>query len=160
MFYSGAKEAFSAEGWRYGECPRCSVAGAWSSVGGFGLLAIGRRRVGNISTVGDRGWLYWDNVHGLLPLGANIVIFECIVHKAINPVCNTCITNAGLLPVVEKRKGSFFSVRKWRTEKGNGKFLAEWFHISPWEVPNFRNFLVNILAQRGSGFWSNILDLD
>ena len=139
-----------------------SLFGCWclEQCWGFGLLAIGRRRVGNISTVGDRGWLYWDNVHGLLPLGANIVIFECIVHKAINPVCNTCITNAGLLPVVEKRKGSFFSVWKWRTEKGNGKFLAEWFHISPWEVPNFRNFLVNILTQRGSGFWSNILDLD
>ena len=79
---------------------------------------IVRRRVGNISTVGDRGWLYRDNVHGLR--GANIVIFECIVHKAINPVCTTCITNAGLLPVVEKRKGSFFSVRKWRMEKGKG----------------------------------------
>ena len=79
---------------------------------------IVRRRVGNISTVGDWGWLYRDNVHGLR--GANIVIFECIVHKAINPVCTTCITNAGLLPVVEKRKGSFFSVRKWRMEKGKG----------------------------------------
>ena len=91
-------------------------------------------------------------VHGLLPLGANIVIFECIVHKAINPVCNTCITNAGLLPVVEKRKGSFFSVRKWRTEKGNGKFLAEWFHISPWEVPNFRTSS-EVGVERALGVW-------
>ena len=32
-------------------------------------------------------------------------------------------------------------------EKGKGRFLSEWFHISPWEVPNFRIFLVNILTQ-------------
>ena len=36
MFCSGAKEAFSTEGWRFGECPRRSVAGAWSSVGALG----------------------------------------------------------------------------------------------------------------------------
>ena len=60
---------------------------------------IVRRRVGNISTVGDWGWLYRDNVHGLR--GANIVIFECIVHKAINPVCTTCITNVDFLETLE-----------------------------------------------------------
>ena len=62
------------------------------------------------------------------------------------------LQNAGLLPVVEKRKGSFFSVRKWRTEKGNGKFLAEWFHISPWEVPNFRTSS-EVGVERALGVW-------
>ena len=46
-----------------------------------------------------------------------------------------------------KRKGSFFLVRKWRTKKGKGGLWSEWFHISPWEVPNFRNLLGNILTQ-------------
>ena len=47
--------------------------------------------------------------------------------------------NAGLLPFVEKRKGSFFSGRKQKMEKGKGGLESEWFHIPPWEVPNFRN---------------------
>ena len=46
--------------------------------------------------------------------------------------------NAGLLPFVEKRKGSFFSGRKQKMEKGKGGLGSDWFHIPPWEVPNFR----------------------
>ena len=68
MFYSGAKEAFSAEGWRYGEeCPRCSVAGAWSSVGALGcwrsdgaVLAIFQQlEIGG----GYIGTMYMDYCH-------------------------------------------------------------------------------------------------
>ena len=85
------------------------------------VSCLGGRSYGAVLAIFQQleiGGGYIGTVHGLR--GANIVIFECIVHKAINPVCTTCITNAGLLPVVEKRKGSFFSVRKWRMEKGKG----------------------------------------
>ena len=27
-------------------------------------------------------------------------------------------------------------------EKGKGGLGSDWFHIPPWEVPNFRNFFV------------------
>ena len=62
------------------------------------------------------------------------------------------LTNAGLLPFVEKRKGSFFSGRKQKMEKGKGGLGSEWFHIPPWEVPNFRaSFEVGM--KRALGGW-------
>ena len=98
-------------------CPRCSVAGAWSRLGALGCWRSDGAVFATFQQL-EIGTMY--SVHGLL--GANIVIFEWIVHKAINPVCNTCFTNAGLLPVVEKRKGSFFSVQKWGRKKVKGGF--------------------------------------
>ena len=58
-------------GRRFGECPRCSVAGAWSRLGALGCWRSDGAVFATFQQL-EIGAMY--SVHG--PSGANIVIFE------------------------------------------------------------------------------------